>query len=45
MRYGACIVERDGVDTAAARIFVRNVLGPAGRKQLRALGFGVPRLT
>jgi molybdate transport system substrate-binding protein len=45
IRYGLCIVKRDGVDRAAAARFVRTVLGPTGRKQLRAFGFGVPRLS
>jgi molybdate transport system substrate-binding protein len=45
LRYGMCVVERDGVDTAAANTFMRKVLGPGGRKQLRAYGFGVPKLT
>ena len=45
VRYGMCIVKRDGVDTAAANTFMRKVLGPAGRKHLRAYGFGVPKLT
>jgi len=45
VRYGMCIVKRDGVDTAAANTFMRKVLGPAGRKQLRAFGFGVPKLS
>ena len=45
VRYGMCVVKRDGVDTAAANTFMRKVLGPAGRKQLRAFGFGVPKLS
>jgi molybdate transport system substrate-binding protein len=44
VRYGLCVVERDGVDRARAGRFVRSVLGPAGRRELRAAGFGVPRL-
>ena len=30
-----CAVKRDGADTAGANTFIRKVLGPAGRKQLR----------
>jgi molybdate transport system substrate-binding protein len=45
VRYGLCVVNRPGVDRAAANRFVRSVLGPAGRKQLRSFGFGVPKLT
>ena len=44
-RYGMCIVRRDGVDRDAASRFMRAVLAPTGRKQLRAVGFGVPRMT
>jgi molybdate transport system substrate-binding protein len=44
VRYGICVVERAGVDQARAGRFVRAVLGPAGRQELRAAGFGVPRL-
>lgn len=43
IRYGLCLVRRDGADTRGARAFAERVLSPRGRGLLRGGGFGVPR--
>ena len=42
VRYQACIVRRDGTDTAVARKFINNLVGKKGRAVLRSGGFGLP---
>jgi molybdate transport system substrate-binding protein len=42
VRYQICIVRRSGADTKGAAAFVKQVTGRAGRRALRADGFGLP---
>jgi molybdate transport system substrate-binding protein len=42
VRYQICAVKRAGVDTAAAKAFINQVTGKAGRGALKAYGFGLP---
>jgi molybdate transport system substrate-binding protein len=44
VRYEICAVRRPRADTRGAARFIRQVLSPAGRRALRAAGFGVPVL-
>lgn len=43
VRYQACQVVRPGVDASGAQAFINRVRSDAGRRLLRAAGFGVPR--
>lgn len=42
VRYQACMVRRDGVDTAVANRFIDKLVGKQGRAVLKASGFGLP---
>jgi len=42
VRYQICTVKRNGVDTAGASAFIKQVTGKAGRGALKAYGFGLP---
>ena len=42
VRYQICQVIRDGVNTSGAKAFIDKVRSAAGRKLLRAAGFGLP---
>lgn len=42
VRYQICTVRRRGADTRGARAFIKQVTGRAGRRALKAYGFGLP---
>jgi molybdate transport system substrate-binding protein len=42
VRYQICTVKRAGSDTAGAKAFIDQVTGKAGRRALKAYGFGLP---
>jgi molybdate transport system substrate-binding protein len=42
VRYQICTIKRNGVDTAGANAFIKQVTGKAGRGALKAYGFGLP---
>jgi molybdate transport system substrate-binding protein len=42
VRYGICVVRRDGVDAAGARAFIARVTATRGRRILHRYGFGLP---
>lgn len=43
IRYQACVVRRNGADSAGARTFLRRLTSPQGRAVLKRFGFGLPR--
>lgn len=42
VRYQACVVRRDGVDTAVAQKFINKLVSRQGRAILKSGGFGLP---